>query len=217
MVEGSAVEVVSAWSVTSGGASFVGACLAWPAAPDRGSLQLQLFTAPHPPPSRTCLPTDDPGPDPAHVEPARCAAHPAASAAPSACSRWTSRAHNWPPTTPACPHAATMEATANNLTAQLQQARDVVLNNPANYPVILPSILPIIGHNTDVAVRRWGAEFLAETFASPLLPDDQKQQLSLLVLDKLREFLDQPQEDVAVTKAVVQAAASIYPLVFRYM
>ncbi|GME54767.1 Armadillo-like helical protein [Neofusicoccum parvum] len=110
-----------------------------------------------------------------------------------------------------------MEATANNLTAQLQQARDVVLNNPANYPVILPSILPIIGHNTDVAVRRWGAEFLAETFASPLLPDDQKQQLSLLVLDKLREFLDQPQEDVAVTKAVVQAAASIYPLVFRYI
>ncbi|KAL1633214.1 hypothetical protein SLS56_003077 [Neofusicoccum ribis] len=110
-----------------------------------------------------------------------------------------------------------MEANANNLTAQLQQARDVVLNNPANYPVILPSILPIIGHNTDVAVRRWGAEFLAETFASPPLPDDQKQQLSLLVLDKLREFLDQPQEDVAVTKAVVQAAASIYPLVFRYI
>lgn len=104
-----------------------------------------------------------------------------------------------------------------DLTAQLNQAREVVLNNPANYPTIVPSILPIIGQSADIELRRWGAEFLAETFASPLLPADQKQQLCLLVLDKLRELLDAPTEDVAVVKAIVQAAASIYPLLFRYM
>ncbi|KAL0254366.1 hypothetical protein SLS55_009841 [Diplodia seriata] len=100
---------------------------------------------------------------------------------------------------------------------QLRQARDVVLNNPNNYPAILPSILPIIGTGADIELRRWGAEFLAETFASPLLPAEQKQQLSLLVLDRLREFLDQPAEDVSVVKAIVQTAASIYPLLFRYI
>lgn len=104
-----------------------------------------------------------------------------------------------------------------SITEQLRQAREVVLNNPNNYPAILPSILPIIGTGADIELRRWGAEFLAETFASPLLPADQKQQLSLLVLDRLREFLDQPGEDVSVVKAIVQAAASIYPLLFRYM
>lgn len=103
------------------------------------------------------------------------------------------------------------------ISEQLRQAREVVLNNPANYPAIVPSILPIIGQSADIELRRWGAEFLAETFASPLLPADQKQQLSLLVLDKLREFLEQPAEDVSVVKAVVQAAASIYPLLFRYI
>ncbi|EKG22268.1 Armadillo-like helical protein [Macrophomina phaseolina MS6] len=104
-----------------------------------------------------------------------------------------------------------------SMTEQLRQAREVVLNNPANYPAIVPSILPIIGQSADIELRRWGAEFLAETFASPLLPADQKQQLSLLVLDKLREFLEKPSEDVAVVKATVQAAASIYPLLFRYI
>ncbi|KAF9633714.1 Armadillo-like helical protein [Lasiodiplodia theobromae] len=104
-----------------------------------------------------------------------------------------------------------------SITEQLRQAREVVLNNPNNYPAIVPSILPIIGTGADIELRRWGAEFLAETFASPLLPADQKQQLSLLVLDRLREFLEQPAEDVAVVKAIVQAAASIYPLLFRYI
>ncbi|OJD29818.1 mrna cleavage and polyadenylation specificity factor complex subunit [Diplodia corticola] len=104
-----------------------------------------------------------------------------------------------------------------SITEQLRQAREVVLSNPNNYPAILPSILPIIGTAADIELRRWGAEFLAETFASPLLPADQKQQLSLLVLDRLREFLDQPGEDVAVVKAIVQTAASIYPLLFRYI
>ncbi|KAF2146618.1 uncharacterized protein K452DRAFT_262560 [Aplosporella prunicola CBS 121167] len=103
-----------------------------------------------------------------------------------------------------------------DLVSQLNQARQVVLDNAANYPAIVPSILPIIGEKADVELRRWGADFLAETFAAPMLPPEPKQQLSLLVLDKLREYLEIAHEDVGVVKGVVQAAASIYPLVFRY-
>ncbi|KAK8218182.1 hypothetical protein IWZ01DRAFT_492218 [Phyllosticta capitalensis] len=108
-------------------------------------------------------------------------------------------------------------ASADPLVAQLKQARQVVLENAANYPAIIPSILPIIGPGADLELRRWGAEFLAETFASPVLPTDQKQQLSFPVLDKIKEYLDTPGEDVAVVKGAVQAAASIYPLVFRHI
>lgn len=108
-------------------------------------------------------------------------------------------------------------ASADPLVAQLKQARQVVLENAANYPAIIPSILPIIGPGADLELRRWGAEFLAETFASPVLPTDQKQQLSFPVLDKIKEYLDTPGEDIAVVKGAVQAAASIYPLVFRHM
>ncbi|KAF2088307.1 hypothetical protein K490DRAFT_73252 [Saccharata proteae CBS 121410] len=104
-----------------------------------------------------------------------------------------------------------------DLLAQLNQARQVVLENAANYPAIVPSILPIIGANADIELRRWGAEFLAETFASPVLPPEVKQQLCLGVLDKLKEYLEIPGEDVGVVKGVVQAATSIYPLVFRYI
>ncbi|KAK7542905.1 uncharacterized protein J3D65DRAFT_615344 [Phyllosticta citribraziliensis] len=108
-------------------------------------------------------------------------------------------------------------ATSNPLVAQLKQARQVVLENAANYPTIIPSILPIIGAEADLELRRWGAEFLAETFASPVLPTEQKQQLSLPVLDRIKDYLDTPGEDVAVVKGAVQAAASIYPLVFRHI
>ncbi|KAK7521676.1 uncharacterized protein IWZ02DRAFT_442664 [Phyllosticta citriasiana] len=108
-------------------------------------------------------------------------------------------------------------AASDPLVAQLKQARQVVLENAANYPAIIPSILPIIGAGADLELRRWGAEFLAETFASPILPAEQKQQLSFAVLDKIKDYLDTPAEDVAVVKGAVQAAASIYPLVFRHI
>ncbi|KAI5309496.1 hypothetical protein KEM55_003118, partial [Ascosphaera atra] len=47
--------------------------------------------------------------------------------------------------------------------AQLDTARNVVLGDAALYPQIVQGVLPIIGANAHLQLRRWGAEFLAET------------------------------------------------------
>ncbi|MCJ1363454.1 hypothetical protein MMC16_002561 [Acarospora aff. strigata] len=101
--------------------------------------------------------------------------------------------------------------------AQLDAARNLVLGDAAFYPQIVQGILPIIGAKARLELRRWGAEFLAETFASPALPTQQKEQLSVLVLQTLQELLEIPREDAGVVKSVVQAAASTYPLVFKHI
>ena len=100
---------------------------------------------------------------------------------------------------------------------QLENARQLVLADSVLYPQIVQGILPIVGSNALLELRRWGADFLAETFASPTLASQQKETLSIRVLQTLRDLLEKPGEDVGVVKSVVQAAASIYPLVFRYM
>jgi len=117
-------------------------------------------------------------------------------------------------------HKKAMAASGNSVTdqlAQLDAARSLVLGDAAFYPQIVQGILPIIGAKAQLELRRWGADFLAETFATPAFPNQQKEQLSLLVLQPLLELLEIPGEDAGVLKSVVQAAASIYPLVFRHM
>ncbi|KAF2836325.1 hypothetical protein M501DRAFT_267523 [Patellaria atrata CBS 101060] len=105
----------------------------------------------------------------------------------------------------------------NDTISQLNTARGLALTDAAYYPQIVPSVLPIIGANANLDLRRWGSEFLAETFSSPLLGVDEKRQLSLGVLDTLKGYLEVPGEDTAVVKNVVQTAASIFPLVFRHI
>jgi len=101
---------------------------------------------------------------------------------------------------------------------QLNDARRLALSDAVYYPQIIQGILPIIGPKAAVELRRWGADFLAETFASPTAPASQKETMCLgPVLDILLEFIEDPVQDAAVVKSVVQAAASIYPLVFRWM
>lgn len=100
---------------------------------------------------------------------------------------------------------------------QLDTARKLVLGDSAYYPQIVQGILPIIGANSRLELRRWGADFLAETFASPTLAQEPKNTLSLLILDTLNAMLENPQQDTDVLKSVIQAAASVYPLVFRHM
>ncbi|KAI9702060.1 MAG: hypothetical protein M1836_001404 [Candelina mexicana] len=112
------------------------------------------------------------------------------------------------------------QGTATSLEDQLVQlaaARNLILSDAAFYPQIVHGVLPIIGAESRLELRRWGADFLAETFASPSLQEQQKQELSLQVLQTLKELLEIPAEDALVVKGVVQAAASIYPLVFRYI
>ncbi|KAL1957994.1 hypothetical protein VTO42DRAFT_5206 [Malbranchea cinnamomea] len=101
--------------------------------------------------------------------------------------------------------------------SQLDAARNLVLGDAAFYPQIVSGILPIIGPNARIELRRWGAEFLAETFASPAFAQQPKQKLSTEVLQTVLELLDIPGNDVAVVKSAVQAAASIYPLIFRHI
>ncbi|EGC44629.1 mRNA cleavage and polyadenylation specificity factor complex subunit [Histoplasma capsulatum var. duboisii H88] len=99
--------------------------------------------------------------------------------------------------------------------SQLDTARNVVLGDAALYPQIVQGILPIIGAKARIELRRWGADFLAETFASPALAQQPKQKLSTQVVQTLWELLENPEEDASVVKGVIQTAASIYPLVFR--
>ena len=100
---------------------------------------------------------------------------------------------------------------------QLNAARNLARGDASYYPDIVRGVLPIIGAKASLDLRRWGSEFLAETFATPTLSAEQKQQLSLGVLQTLKEYLEIPDEDTDVVKFVVQTAASVYPLVFRHM
>ena len=106
-------------------------------------------------------------------------------------------------------------ASAAEMIPQLEAARKLALGDPQVYNQVLPGILPIIGPAAHVDIRRWGADFLAEGLASPSLPNPQKEQLSSEVLPTLRTMLETKGEDPAVVKSAVQAAASLYPLVFR--
>lgn len=106
-------------------------------------------------------------------------------------------------------------ASAAEMIPQLEAARKLALGDPQVYNQVLPGILPIIGPTAHLEVRRWGADFLAEGFASPSVPNQQKEQLSLEVIPTLRGILENQQEDVAVVRSAVQAAASLYSLVFR--
>jgi symplekin len=108
-------------------------------------------------------------------------------------------------------------ASAQEMISQLEAARKLALGDASVYNQVLPGILPIIGPAAHVEVRRWGADFLAEAFAGPALPVTQKEQLSSDVVPTLRAMLENPAEDPAVVKSAVQAAASLYPLVFRRM
>jgi symplekin len=102
---------------------------------------------------------------------------------------------------------------------QLESARTLALGDGRYYPTIIPGVLPIIGYSADnqsVDIQRWGADFLAEAFASPAWPSDVKETSASAVLPTLKDYLEHV-DDKTVTKSVVQAAASVYPLVYRHM
>jgi symplekin len=101
----------------------------------------------------------------------------------------------------------------------LIQARSAALENPSLYPQVLPPILGLLTdkHNPSIELRRWVADFLAEILASPVLETEEKEKMALLILPVLKTFLDTAGEDVILMKNVIQAAASLYPLIFRYM
>ncbi len=109
------------------------------------------------------------------------------------------------------------ESSVNKSLQQLEQARKLGLSDATYYPQIIQGILPLIGPDALVELRRWGADFLAETFASPTVPVQQKETLSLIILETLKSLIENDKEEPGVIKSVVQTAASIYPLVLRWM
>ena len=105
---------------------------------------------------------------------------------------------------------------AADMIPKLEQVRQACLADPAQYASVVPGIVPILQSAQDVEVRRWGADFMAEAFATPALHTQQKEQLiSDTVMALLRGMLETPNEDMAVVKSAIQACASIYPCVFR--
>lgn len=113
-----------------------------------------------------------------------------------------------------------METTALSVEQQIKQlgdARKLVLSDSSYYPQIIQGILPIVAPAARVELRRWVSDFLAETFASPTIPPQQKETLSLIVLETLKNLIENQQEDPTVVKSVVQTATSIYPHVFRWI
>ena len=101
--------------------------------------------------------------------------------------------------------------------SQLDAARNLVLGDAAFYPQIVSGIIPIIGTGARLELRRWGADFLAETFSSPAFAEQPKQKLSTEVLRIVEELLDSPEDDTPLLRSAVQIAASIYPLIFRHV
>lgn len=99
---------------------------------------------------------------------------------------------------------------------QLNDARKLVLSNTVYYQPIIDSVLPILGPNSQPELRRWGADFVAEAFASPILPRDEKEKLLPKVLVALQMVMENPNEDAYVVRGIIQAAASIYPLAMRW-
>ncbi|CAG9971238.1 unnamed protein product [Clonostachys byssicola] len=100
---------------------------------------------------------------------------------------------------------------------QLNDARVLVLGDVKYYPSVVKSILPIVGPTSAIELRRWGAEFLAEAFATPALPNGEKETMQPFVLATLESLLENEAEDEQVLRSVIQTAASIYPLAMRWI
>lgn len=99
----------------------------------------------------------------------------------------------------------------------LEAARKVVLSDSHFYSKIVHVILSIVGPAASVEVRRWGADFLAETFASPALTETQREELCTDVLVFLHQFLESHTEDPLAVRSMIQSAASCYAMLFRTM
>lgn len=98
--------------------------------------------------------------------------------------------------------------------AQLRKARTLCLQDDVYWPRIFEGILPILKSEVP-ELRRWGAEFVAETFSTPTLDDTRKTNLAFKALDTLVDLIHGSEAESL--KFAVQSSASIYPLMFRFM
>ena len=99
---------------------------------------------------------------------------------------------------------------------QLNDARKLVLSDVQHYPSVVRGIVPIIKPSSSVELRRWGADFLAEAFATPALPNSEKETMQPYVLELMESMVNNEREDSQVLRSVIMTAASIYPLTVRW-
>lgn len=97
---------------------------------------------------------------------------------------------------------------------QLDAARLLVLQDAVYWPQILKGVLPIIS-GPRIELRRWGAAFLAESFATPMMTPETKQELAKDCLDTL--ILLVGEKECEILKSVAQCSASVYPIIFKLM
>ena len=112
---------------------------------------------------------------------------------------------------------AQLAATTADQLKQLDSARTLVLGDAHFYSQIVSGVLPIIGPQAKLELRRWGADFLAEAFANPTWSGAGKEQECAGVLLLIKSWLETPDEDQSVVKGAIQTVASIFPFVFRRM
>lgn len=113
--------------------------------------------------------------------------------------------------------AAPFQPTATDTIKELEVARLHALKDRTHYGVLIPSLLPIFSPAANLELRRWGSDFLAESFSNPGVDAELKETLSLQILKPLKDHLEAPAEDAAVIRNVIQIATCIYPIVFKYM
>ncbi|KAK7701097.1 hypothetical protein SLS64_010428 [Diaporthe eres] len=112
--------------------------------------------------------------------------------------------------------ADTVQSVSEQL-KQLNDARKAILVDASYYKSIMTGILSLAAPNSTLELRRWAADFIAEAFATPILPNKDKEVMSFQVLPVLRSLLESPKEDLYVLKSVIAASASIYPHVLRWI
>lgn len=112
--------------------------------------------------------------------------------------------------------ADTVQSVSEQL-KQLNNARKAILVDASYYKSIMSGILTLAAPNSTLELRRWATDFIAEAFATPILPNKDKEVMSFQVLPVLRSLLESPKEDLYVLKSVIAASASIYPHVLRWM
>ncbi|KAF2435728.1 hypothetical protein EJ08DRAFT_286859 [Tothia fuscella] len=118
---------------------------------------------------------------------------------------------------------------ASQQLAQLFKARDIALADPTMYSQVIPVMVAVLlgqppSPKPSQIVKVWGADFLAETFSSTMLGADVKQAFAISALPVFMDFLTLPEnvqktpvELTSMTKSIIQAVASVYPLVFRHI
>jgi symplekin len=116
--------------------------------------------------------------------------------------------------------AASTTKSATDHVKQLSDARKQVLANPKLYSSVVKGVVPLLantGASQHLSIRRWTAEFVAETFATPALPTREKDVLAPFVLDTIQTIVENAAEDTQVLRSMMQTAASLYPIALRWM